>query len=177
MSIIKVVFFIFIIIFSFYLISSYDIQILADQSLPVKILLSFASGLFYTSFLTTPLSVVLLIALAGVADIYLIVLFGGLGALIGDLIIVKIFRMIFHTFSFVKHAPYFKVLKQKLRSYHLDLVSFLLGVVIVASPFPDELGLALLGASKLSYFKLALIAFVANSLGILLILQATRAIL
>lgn len=172
----KIIVFVIIGALSFYLISTQDIKILSDQSLVIKLALASLAGLFYTSFLAAPLSIVLFVVLASTTNIYLIALFAGFGAVLGDLMIVKFLRLIFRTFSFVVHINFFKNLKKKLQSYHLDLLSYVLGIIIVASPFPDELGLVLLGASKLSYFKLAVLTFILNSIGILIILYTTRVI-
>lgn len=162
---------------SFYLVSTQDAAVLADHSLTVKIILAFFGGIFYTSFLTAPLSVVLLVALGLTTNIYLVAVVGGLGAVIGDLIIVKFFRTIFKAFSPVKQIHNFKSLKKTLKAFHLDTAAFILGSVIVASPFPDELGLALLGASKLSYFQLSILTFILNGIGILVILFTTKGLL
>ena len=44
-----------------------------------------------------------------------------------------------------------------------------LGAIIIASPLPDELGLVMLGDSKLKYREIAIISYVLNTAGILLI--------
>lgn len=168
--------FVVILVLSFYLVSVIDPKILSDQSLFFKLTLAFLSGLFYTSFLTSALSVVLFVVLAGTTNIYLITLFGGIGAVLGDLLIIKFFRTVFKTLSFVTHVGLFKSLKKRLQSYHLDVVAYFLGIIIIASPFPDELGLALLSVSRLSYFKLVLLTFILNSLGILAILYFVKII-
>ncbi len=164
-------------ILSFYIISSYDPKVLADQSLIIKLLLATLSGIFYTSFLTAPLAVILFVILAGTSNIYLITLFGGIGSVIGDLLILKFFRSIFRSFSFLRHIGSFKTVKKILKSLHLDLLGMLLGMIIIASPFPDELGLVLLGASSLSYFKLTVLTLTLNSIGILIILLTAKALL
>ena len=173
----KVSFFIIILVLSFFLVNTFDTKSLADQSLLIKLAIAFLSGLFYTSFLTAPLSVVLFVVLAQTTNIYLVTIVAGFGAVIGDLLIVKFFRMLFKAFSLVIHVGLFKKFRNKLQGYHLNIMAYLLGIIIVASPFPDELGLVLLGASKLSYFKLSVLTFILNSIGILIILYTTKAIL
>lgn len=172
----KVTAFIAVLTTSFYLVSSIDPKILSERTLSVKLIVALMSGIFYTSFLTAPLSVVLFVILAATTNIYLLTIFGGMGAVLGDLLIIKFFRVIFKAFSFVTHTNSFKNLKKKLQQLHLDLLAHLLGMVIIISPFPDELGLVLLGASKLSYFKLAGLTFILNSVGILIILFTFRAV-
>lgn len=166
-----------VLILSFYVISSYDPKALAGQSLGMKLLLALLSGIFYTSFLTAPLSVILFVILAATTNIYLITLFGGLGAVIGDFVIVKFFRSIFSAFSFLRHVNSFIRVKKILKSFHLDIIGLVVGIILVASPFPDELGLILLGASSLSYFKLTILSFILNSLGIFAILLTAKALL
>lgn len=175
-NLLKITIFIIVLAVSFYWISSINPQILSDQSLSFKLIVAFISGIFYTSFLTAPLSIVLFLILSGTTNIYLLTIFGGLGAVLGDLIIIKFFRIIFKVFSFIKHINLFKNLKDRLHQLHLDLVAYLLGMIIIASPFPDELGLTLLSVSRLSYFKLALLTFILNSLGILVILYFVKII-
>lgn len=161
---------------AFYFIQSFDHSVIKDQTILIKILLGMIAGLFYTSFLTTPFAIVMLIVLGQHMDIYLLTVAGGLGGAIGDLFIVKIFRVLFKFFSFVKHEAFFKEFKLKLKKAHLNLVSIVLGFVIIASPFPDELGLILLGAAKLSYFKLAIISYISNMIGIFMVLLAAQAL-
>lgn len=174
MHFLKILVFLVVLVLSFYLITVSDVKALSDQTLFIKLALASLSGLFYTSFLAAPLSIVLIIVLSQTTNIYLIALFAGFGAVLGDLMIVKFFRSVFRTFSFVVHTHFFHRVKKKLQSCHLDLLAYVLGIIIVASPFPDELGLILLGASQLSYFKLAVLTFILNSIGILLVLYTAK---
>jgi hypothetical protein len=48
------------------------------------------------------------------------------------------------------------------------------GAIIIASPLPDELGLALLGVSTLSRPQFFLLSFAMNSLGIFIILLVAQ---
>lgn len=172
----KILIFIAILVISVYFINNSNAEGLSEQAVLVKLIVVFISGLFYTSFLTAPLAVVLIVSIAFSMNPYLLAAVGGLGAVAGDLLIIKIFRTIFSAFSFIRHKDSFKSLKKTLRACHLDLIAIIIGSFIVASPFPDELGLILLGASRLSYFKLAVFTFLLNSIGILIIVLITRAI-
>lgn len=136
----------------------------------ISLLIAFLSGFFYTSFFTAPLSVLLLVSLDPNLNPYFLAVVAGLGAVLGDLIIIKILRIIFIPFSFLRHQNSVKAFKKQLEKYHLNLVSIFLGAVIVASPLPDELGLILLGVSNLSYLKLAVLTFLLNSTGLLIII-------
>lgn len=173
----KLITFIAILGVSVYILKTFDPSIVADQSTFSKLVLLTLSGIFYTSFLTAPLSVVLFMILGPTTNVYLAILLGGLGAVVGDLLIIKFFRNLFKTFSFVKYVGNFKTIKKISIKYHLNLVGIILGMILIASPFPDELGLVLLGISSLSYFKLALLTFLLNSIGILTILLISKLLL
>lgn len=176
LNLLKVAAFLIILLASLQFISSYDTSILADKSLTFKISLALIGGLFYTSFLTAPAATVVLIAVGQTTNIYLVAILGGIGAVAGDLLILKFFRFLFKKFSFAVHADTFRLWKKQLHRSHLDFIGYSLGLVIIASPFPDELGLALLGTSRLSYFKIAVLTFFANSIGILAVISAIRTI-
>ena len=47
-----------------------------------------------------------------------------------------------------------------------------LGAVIIASPLPDEMGVGLMGISKLKTSQFILLSFVLNSIGIFIIVSA-----
>jgi len=49
----------------------------------------------------------------------------------------------------------------------------IIGLFILGSPLPDELAIGFLGIIDLSYKKFILISFLANTIGILLILLAS----
>lgn len=172
----KIIFFLAILSVSVFLLDGKNTQIFATQAFAVQAAAVFISGFFYTSFLTAPLSVILLVALAPLLNPYLLTAIAGAGAVMGDLLIIKFFRTVFSVFSFVRHRNSFKHLKKRLQRYRLDIIAYILGGLIIASPFPDELGLILLGTSKLSYFKLAVLTFLLNGTGILIIVLTVRAI-
>lgn len=52
----------------------------------------------------------------------------------------------------------------------------IMGVVIIASPFPDEIGLVFLGASNFDYKKIAVIAYLSNTVGIFFIALSAKII-
>ena len=54
----------------------------------------------------------------------------------------------------------------------LKPVTATVGAVIIASPLPDEAGIALLGLSHISTSKLLVLTYILNSVGILILLFA-----
>lgn len=138
--------------------------------LPYSILAEFIAGMFYTSFLTSPISVAMLLVIAVEGNPLLIALVGGLGAAVGDLLIIRLFRDNYkkEVDGFSRELQLQKV-DNFLRKYQVEFLIPLLGAIIIASPFPDEIGLLMLGISKLEYKQIALVSFILNSAGILLI--------
>ncbi len=138
---------------------------------------SFIAGVFFTSAFTVAPATVVLGGMAQEFSVLWVAVFGGLGALLGDFII----------FSFVRHrlAEDFKYLLRKADAerfayiFHLKLFRWLfqfVGAVVVASPLPDELGLAMLGLSKMRPSLFIPLSFFLNSVGILVIGLIARAL-
>lgn len=142
---------------------------LIGNVLPFRFIAEILAGVFYTSFLTSPLSLGMLVVLGESNNPVITAMLAGLGAILGDLLIIKIFRD--------RLSSDFKFLSKRigqgtnfLKRFHLDFIIPFIGAIIVASPLPDELGLIMLGVSKLKYGQIALLSYVLNTAGILLIL-------
>lgn len=133
---------------------------------------AFIAGIFFTSVFTITASTILFVELLRVNSFPEIVIVGALGAVVGDLIL----------FLFVKNRVAEDVdemiKKAGMRPHYLIKAEFLrwlnpiLGAAIIASPFPDELGLALLGFSKTKTKALICISFAMNMVGIYLVYLA-----
>ncbi|HBT81830.1 TPA: hypothetical protein DEB04_03905 [Candidatus Giovannonibacteria bacterium] len=132
---------------------------------------SFIAGLFFTSIFTVAPAAVTLGEIAQANSVILTALFGALGAVAGDLIIFKFMRDRFsrHLMKLIKTGNHGKRLMVlfKLRSFRW--LTFFAGGFIIASPLPDELGIALLGFSKLKTSLFVPLSFTFNFLGICLI--------
>lgn len=132
---------------------------------------SFIAGLFFTSVFTTAPAIV---ALGEISLIYGIVptaFFGAIGSVIGDLIIFNFIRDRFseHLLEVFQHKKKWKRLRVLLKSKIFHWLSLFIGALILASPFPDELGISLFGFSKIKVFWVIILSFVFNFLGIILI--------
>jgi len=131
---------------------------------------SFIAGIFFTSIFTTAPAIVTLGELAQANSIWLVALFGAIGATIGDLII---FRFVKDRFS--KHLLQ-KRLRHLLNLKYFKWLTFLIGGLIIASPIPDEVGVMILGFSNMRQSLFIPFSFVSNFIGILLIGIVARAI-
>jgi len=131
---------------------------------------SMFAGMFFVSIFTVAPAGVVLFEIATVNPIWQVALFGGIGALIGDFII---FRFIKDSISEDIHWLMQKTEQERLGSIlQLQLFKWLIpfiGALIIASPLPDEIGLVMMGLSKMKTSVFILISFTLNFLGIMLI--------
>lgn len=133
-------------------------------------LASFVAGMFFTSLFTIAPSGVALAELAQTSSPWLVAFFGAAGAVAGDLVI---FTFVEGTLAEDLKAIFSKSWRHKVaaafRSPLMRWVTPLIGGIIIASPLPDELGLAMLGMSRIHLTVFVPISFAANFLGILLV--------
>lgn len=135
------------------------------------VLASFIAGIFFTSAFTLAPASVALVRIAEYAPIETIALWGGLGALCGDLVLFFFIRDRFYNDLIKAIKP--SVRHHIFRSFHLGFLKWLaplVGAAVIASPLPDELGIALLGMSKIKLSFLIPISLAMNILGIYLLL-------
>lgn len=176
--ILKTTIFILSLSFAWWLIKSGYLEGLIDAILPLKFVAEIVAGIFYTSFLTSPIAVAMLIVLARENNPIMTAFLAGFGAVLGDFLIVKFFRQeLSSDVNLVSKQLHLEKVNKYLQKFHLDSITPLLGAIIVASPFPDELGLMMLGASKLGYQQIALISYVLNTAGILLLVAPINLLL
>ena len=137
----------------------------------LEILGSFIAGMFFTSIFTTALAIVALGEIAHANSVFLTAVFGAFGAVIGDLIIFRFVRdrLSAHLLELVKHQGIGKRFRVLLKMKYFRWFTFLLGGLIIASPFPDELGLMMMGVSRLNIFYFIPLVFTLDFFGILII--------
>jgi hypothetical protein len=130
-------------------------------------LAAFVSGIFFTSAFTIAPASIALASLSSTVPVPVVALFGALGAVMGDLILFFFIRDRFA--KDLKDSLKSPVLRSVLRSFHFGFLKWLaplFGALIIASPLPDELGLALLGLSRTRVILLVPVSFVMNWIGI-----------
>lgn len=168
----KASFFIISLSLGWWLVKSGYLQGLLDSIVPFKVFAEVTAGVFYTSFLTSPLSVGMLFVLAKDNNPIMTALLAGVGAVIGDIIILKFFKSkeVSQDINIVSRQLQLKKISNFLKRFRLDFFIPAIGVIIVASPFPDELGLMMLGASNFRFRDIVIITYILNTAGILLLL-------
>ena len=131
----------------------------------------FLAGVFFVSvFTVTPASIILF----RFSEIYPageLALIAGFGGVVGDLVI----------FSFLKEnifkefEPYInRFLNKPFKLFKTPFFFWLpavLGALIVASPLPDEVGIGLMGISRLKTWQFVILSFTLNVFGIYLIIK------
>jgi len=138
---------------------------------------SFIAGMFFTSLFTTAPAMVVLGEIALTASPWTVAAFGAIGAVVGDYLLFLVVRQgLKKDFEFLLGHVGFRRLKKIAHTRLMHHVLPMLGALVLASPLPDEIGLAMLGFSKVDKDKFLLISLVMNFLGILAIGYAARAI-
>lgn len=139
---------------------------------------TFISGALYVYGFTAAPATALLLILAKEQNIILAAMIGGLGALIGDLII---FTTIRHSFA----DEIEKLFEEEIVKYiHSRIPSFVkkyfipaTAIFIIASPLPDEVGIALFAATRnISIKVFSVFAYALNTIGIFVVLYIGNAI-
>ncbi len=136
----------------------------------------FFGGLLFSAGFTTPIATGFFLALSP-PDIYVAALVAGVGALIVDMGIFSFIRLSFmDEFKLLKHNSFIRhvssglefIVPKNLRSF----LVYLLAILIIASPLPDELGVALLaGFTKVHPYAFIGMSYIGNVLGIFVLLS------
>lgn len=139
---------------------------------------AFIAGILFVSTFTVATGAVILLVLAERLSAIELGIIAGAGAVVGDF---TIFRLIKDTlitelslvYNKIDHDHHvIKLLHTNYFSWSLPVV----GALIIASPFPDEIGVTLMGISKMKTYKFLLVSFVLNAIGIFLVVSASTII-
>jgi hypothetical protein len=131
------------------------------------------AGILFVSVFTTALGILILLDLTKVLSPLQIALIAGLGAVIGDFAIFSFFKNnLLGEIKLVYHKLGGEHLTKILRHKYLDWTLPLIGAIIIASPFPDELGISLMGISKIKNYQFIILSFTLNAGGIFLFVSS-----
>lgn len=137
---------------------------------------AFVAGIFFVSIFTAAPASVVLFNLADTLHPLEVALLAAAGGVIGDYII---FRYLKDTIFEELHPLFRRLTTHRLtKLYYTPYFMWLtpiLGAIFIASPGPDEVGIALMGLSKIKPWQFLLVTFLLNSAGILLIILFARA--
>ncbi len=138
---------------------------------------SFIAGTLFTSVFTTAPAIVILAELAQDTSSASVAFWGGLGAMAGDYVIFRLMRdRIAQDIEYILRLARAKKIITMLRTVRFRWMATIIGAAIIASPLPDELGLTLLGMSRVSSVVVLPLMFALNAGGIYLIGEVARAL-
>jgi hypothetical protein len=134
----------------------------------------FIAGMLYTYSFTGSIGALILISIAHDFSPGVIAVVGGIGSLVSD---ITIFRLIRNDLKkevdrigkskFVKAVGARPILREK---WFRDAV----GAIVLASPFPDEIGIAIMASTKIKEDTFTLVAFIADMVGIFLLVYGAQ---
>lgn len=136
---------------------------------------AFITGIFFVSTFTVIPASIVLFHLAEYLHPAEVAILAGLGAMLGDYILYRFLkdrlfdelRPVFKKFG----HPYLSLL---FKSPYFAWLLPIFGAFIIASPLPDEVGVGMLGVSKIKQWQFFALAFVLNAVGIFLIVGASQ---
>lgn len=136
---------------------------------------AFIAGMFFVSVFTAAPAAVVLLTFAETLPMLPLVLIAGTGSVAGDMIILSAINK--HMKDGINFFPKEKGIQKIIKTLRHTKYKFFLtivGALIIASPLPDELGLALMGVSKVKPVTAIAITFLLNTLGLWLLLSVLK---
>jgi len=137
---------------------------------------AFVTGIFFVSTFTAAPAAYVLFNLADHQHPLEIAIMAGLGAMVGDYLIFrlmkdKIFEELQPLLGNLQQSPYVRKLFKT--PYFAWLLPFI-GAAIIASPLPDEVGVSMLGLSKIRKWQFFIVTYALNAVGIYIIVSLAR---
>ncbi len=124
------------------------------------------AGALYTYGFTASLGAVLLIAITPDHSPFLMAFLGALGATAADITIFKFLKgnLRSEVLRIAKFRPIRLVLNSKLM--RARPIRALVGFLVIASPLPDEIGVAFISMTRMQISQFRLVCFAANFVGV-----------
>jgi len=134
---------------------------------------SFIAGILYVSASTTALGILMLSDLATKLSPLEIAIIAGLGGAVGDFLIFRFFRCnLIEEITPIYNRLGGRRLTRLMHHRYLRWSLPIIGAFIIASPFPDEIGIGLLGVSAIKSYQFVVLSFLLDMTGIFLLVSA-----
>jgi hypothetical protein len=138
---------------------------------------AFIAGVLFVSTFTVATGIIILLVLAESLSPVELGIIAGFGAVFGDYVIFRFIKdnlleEITPIYTKIGGTHLTAILHTKYFSWTLPVI----GAVIIATPFPDEIGVSLMGIAKMSTFKFMLVSFILNAVGIFFVVSAATVI-
>ncbi len=134
---------------------------------------AFVAGVLFVCTPTAAIGAVMLVVLSKDLPILGVCLIAGIGAVVADLGMFHIVKDgLLEELEDIYNELHGRKLSHIFHSKAFRWTLPVLGAMIIASPLPDELGVGLMGISKLSVWRFAGLSWVLNSIGIFTVISA-----
>lgn len=136
---------------------------------------AFIGGALFVSTFTISIGAIVLALLAKSLHPLEIGVIAGCGAVFSDFVIFHFIRSkeliseVKHFFDYFGGDKITHLLHSKYFSWTLPVI----GAIIIASPLPDELGVGLMGISRMKTYQFIIVSFLLNSIGISLVITVS----
>lgn len=161
------------ILLTFFL-SKYNLlsQIILNTS-GMPILGSFIAGILYVSASTAAFGVFILLGLSKDLSAIEIAIIAGLGGAVADFVMFRFFKgdligEITPIYNRLGGKHLTRLMYHKSLRWSLPII----GAIIIASPFPDELGISLMGLTKIKNYQFIALSFILDAAGVFLLVSA-----
>jgi hypothetical protein len=133
----------------------------------------FIAGILYVSASTAALGILMLSDLSQKLSAIEIAIIAGLGGVLADFLLFRYFRNnllseITPIYNKLGGHRLTKLMQHRLLRWSLPII----GAIILASPFPDELGISLMGITKIKSYQFVLLCLVLDITGVFLLVSA-----
>ncbi len=132
----------------------------------------FLSGMFYVSSFTVVPATFVLINLTEYYSTFTVAVIAGFGGLIGDLLIFRFMKDgLFDELKKIFFPRRFFFPPTRMQNLLKRYINPILGLILIASPLPDEVGVALMGFSNIKLRYFSILVFTLNTIGIYFVLS------
>lgn len=153
---------------------------------------TFVAGLLWPFTFAAPLAAASFFYLGQTMNIWMVIVIGSTGALMSDLLIARIFKGgIFNELEKIwaiyehEHSRHRRRFTREHKPHLIGLfhsrpvhfITLFLGIIVLFSPLPDEIGLEMLAYYKLRAWKLVLLSVASSAVAIWLAVSAGRLVL
>lgn len=136
---------------------------------------AFIAGVLFVSTFTVATGALILFTLAEYLLPLEIAIIAGLGAVLGDVVIFHLVKdnLIGEMTDIYNNHLNGKHISKLLHTKYFNWTLLVIGAIIIASPLPDELGISLMGISRMKTYRFILVSFLLNAIGIFLVISAS----
>ena len=134
---------------------------------------SFIAGILYVSASTVALGILMLSDLAKTLPPIEIAVIAGLGGVVADFTLFRFFKgdligEITPIYNKLGGGHLTKLMNHRLLRWSLPII----GAIVIASPFPDEIGISLMGISKIKNYQFIILSLILDVTGVFLLVSA-----